>query len=68
MDVQPYTELPSGEIVNHTWLNLTLAMDHAIIDGGPATRFFRDLRGFFETHCIDEPWCFKSLNETPVKT
>jgi hypothetical protein len=42
-------------------------MDHDVIDGGPATRFFHDVRQWLMFFCHDKDWCFKSL-ETPPKT
>jgi pyruvate/2-oxoglutarate dehydrogenase complex dihydrolipoamide acyltransferase (E2) component len=53
-----------GKVVQREFLGITLAMDHAIIDGGPATRFFHDLRYTMEYRCIDQDWCFKSLGFT----
>ncbi len=56
-----------GKIVERELLGLTLAMDHAIIDGGPATRFFHDFRYTIEYRCIDKDWCFKSLGFTDAE-
>ncbi len=50
-----------GEIMNRTFLDITLAMDHAIIDGAPATRFLHDLRYGIEDMYQEEDWLFKSL-------
>lgn len=52
-----------GEIVEREMLGATIAMDHAIIDGGPATRFFQDLYSMIVEECHDKEWCFKSLKE-----
>ncbi len=54
-------EMENGEIVEHEKLAVTLAMDHAVIDGGPATRFLDDLYHMILFHCHDTDWCFKSL-------
>ena len=51
-----------GEIVLRDQIGLTIAMDHAIIDGAPAARFFHDLRQMFMYFCHDADWCFKSLD------
>jgi pyruvate/2-oxoglutarate dehydrogenase complex dihydrolipoamide acyltransferase (E2) component len=51
----------NGEIKNRQMLGLTLALDHSIIDGGPAARFYHDLRQWLEHFCHDKDWCFKSL-------
>lgn len=48
-------------VENHEFIDITIAMDHAIIDGGPATRFLHDLRYGLEDMFIDEEWLFKSL-------
>lgn len=50
-----------GEVVNREVVGLTIAMDHAIIDGAPAARFFHDLRQWIMYFCHDADWCFKSL-------
>lgn len=55
------------KMVVREFLGITLAMDHAIIDGGPATRFFHDLRYTMEYRCIDQDWCFKSLGFTEAE-
>ncbi|WP_371806038.1 2-oxo acid dehydrogenase subunit E2 [Candidatus Lokiarchaeum ossiferum] len=59
MDVLPFNV--NGEIVNRDLIALTIAMDHAIIDGAPAARFFHDLRQMIMYFCHDAEWCFKSL-------
>lgn len=51
----------NGEIVLRDQIGLTIAMDHAIIDGAPAARFFHDLRQMFMYFCHEADWCFKSL-------
>ena len=51
-----------GTVVNREIIGLTIAMDHAIIDGAPAARFFHDLRQWFMHFCFEVDWCFKSLN------
>lgn len=50
-----------GEIINREFLDITIAMDHAIIDGAPATRFLHDLRYGLEDVYLDDPACFPSL-------
>ena len=64
MDSLPFNY--KGEIVNRDILGLTLALDHSVIDGAPAARFFHDLRQWFMHFCFEADWCFKSLttNET----
>ena len=56
-----------GKIVEREFLGITLAMDHAIIDGGPAARFFHDFRYTLEYRCIDQDWCFKSFGFTDTE-
>ncbi|MHA1673029.1 MAG: 2-oxo acid dehydrogenase subunit E2 [Promethearchaeota archaeon] len=56
-----------GKILEREMLGLTIAMDHAIIDGGPAVRFFHDFRYTLEYRCIDEDWCFKSMGFTDAE-
>lgn len=56
-----------GKFVQREFLGITIAMDHAIIDGGPATRFLHDLRYTIEYRCIDKDWCFKSLGFTDAE-
>jgi len=51
----------NGEIVNRDQVGLTLAINHAVIDGAPATRFFNDFKQWIEKYCHDADWCFKSL-------
>ncbi|MHA1776567.1 MAG: 2-oxo acid dehydrogenase subunit E2 [Promethearchaeota archaeon] len=55
------------KVVIREFLGVTLAMDHAVIDGGPATRFFHDFRYTIEYRCIDKDWCFKSLGFTEAE-
>ncbi len=62
MDSLPYNV--NGEIVNRDILGLTLALDHAIVDGAPAARFFHDLRQWIMHFCHEADWCFKSLPYT----
>ena len=50
-----------GEVIERESLAVTLAFDHAVIDGGPAARFLQDLYKLVREDCIDEEWCFKSL-------
>ncbi|QEE15659.1 2-oxo acid dehydrogenase subunit E2 [Promethearchaeum syntrophicum] len=50
-----------GNIKEREFLAVTIAMDHAIIDGGPATRFFRDFYLMLRDNCLEADWCFKSL-------
>ncbi len=61
MDDLPFTI--NGVVMPRQMLGLTLAMDHSIIDGGPATRFFHDLRQWLMFFCHDKDWCFKSLEQ-----
>ena len=51
------------EIVIREILAMTFAMDHSVIDGGPATRFGTEFLYMIEEGCIDEDWCFKSLKK-----
>lgn len=55
------------QIVIREILALTVALDHSIVDGGPATRFGSELLHMIEEGCIDQEWCFKSLKNTPLK-
>ena len=59
MDSMPWNH--EGKIVNREVVGLTIAMDHAIIDGAPAARFFHDLRQWLMYFCHEADWCFKSL-------
>ncbi|MHA1613076.1 MAG: 2-oxo acid dehydrogenase subunit E2 [Promethearchaeota archaeon] len=59
LDNMPWNH--NGEVVNREVIGLTIAMDHAIIDGGPAARFFHDLRQWIMYFCHEADWCFKSL-------
>ena len=59
MDKLPYNV--NGEIINRNLVGITLAMNHTVIDGGPATRFFNDLCQWLSNYCLDADWCFKSL-------
>lgn len=60
IDTLPYNF--RGEVVNRQLIGLTIAMDHAIIDGAPAARFFHDLRQMIMHFCHEADWCFKSLD------
>ncbi|MCF2141771.1 MAG: 2-oxo acid dehydrogenase subunit E2 [Candidatus Lokiarchaeota archaeon] len=62
--IEKMTYVLDDKVVIREFLGITLAMDHAIIDGGPATRFLHDLRYTIEYRCIDQDWCFKSLGFT----
>ena len=42
-------------------LAATIAMDHAIIDGGPGSRFLREFYYILKDECVEAEWCFKSL-------
>ncbi len=42
-------------------LAATIAMDHAVIDGGPGSRFFREFYYILKDECVEAEWCFKSL-------
>lgn len=59
MDVLPFNV--EGKVINRDMLAITLAIDHSIVDGGPAARFFHDLRQWIMYFCHDAEWCFKSL-------
>jgi pyruvate/2-oxoglutarate dehydrogenase complex dihydrolipoamide acyltransferase (E2) component len=61
MDLLPFNY--KGDIVNRQMLALTLALDHSVVDGAPAARFFHDLRQWLMYFCHDADWCFKSLPE-----
>ena len=50
-----------GKVMNRDLVGMTLAMDHSVIDGAPATRFFHDFREHLMYFCHDADWCFKSL-------
>ena len=50
-----------GKIIERESLAVTLAFDHAVIDGGPAARFLQDLYYTVREGCLEEEWCFKSL-------
>ncbi|MHA1766718.1 MAG: 2-oxo acid dehydrogenase subunit E2 [Promethearchaeota archaeon] len=50
-----------GNVIERESLAVTLAFDHAVIDGGPAARFLQDLYYMVREGCVDEEWCFKSL-------
>ncbi len=56
--------MEKGEIVEKEILGATVAMDHAIVDGGPAARFFQALFYMIHLECHDQDWCFKSLKTT----
>ncbi len=56
-----YEMTKEGNIREREFLAVTVAMDHAIIDGGPATRFFRDFYLMLRDDCLEADWCFKSL-------
>ena len=56
-----YEMTKEGTIIEREFLAVTVAMDHAIIDGGPATRFFRDFYLMLRDDCLEADWCFKSL-------
>ncbi|MBN2157031.1 MAG: 2-oxo acid dehydrogenase subunit E2 [Candidatus Lokiarchaeota archaeon] len=57
-----------GKVVPRKKIGITLAMDHDVIDGGPATRFFHDVRQWLMFFCHEADWCFKSLENPPIKT
>ncbi|MHA1561991.1 MAG: 2-oxo acid dehydrogenase subunit E2 [Promethearchaeota archaeon] len=50
-----------GKVIERESLAVTLAFDHAVIDGGPAARFLQDLYYSVREGCLEEEWCFKSL-------
>jgi len=50
-----------GKVVERESLAVTLAFDHAVIDGSPAARFLQDLYYTVREGCLEEDWCFKSL-------
>jgi len=50
-----------GKIIEREFMAVTLAMDHALIDGGPAARFFREFYLIVRDGCIEADWGFKSL-------
>jgi len=50
-----------GKVVERESLAVTLAFDHAVIDGGPSARFLQDLYYSVRKGCLEEEWCFKSL-------
>jgi len=50
-----------GKVIERESLAVTLAFDHAVIDGGPAARFLQDIYYMVRKGCENEDWCFKSL-------
>jgi len=66
MEELPFTI--DGKVFSRQLLGITLAMDHDVIDGAPAARFFHDVRQWLMHFCHDQDWCFKSLENPPVKT
>ena len=56
-----YEMTKEGKIIEREFMAVTLAMDHALIDGGPAARFFREFYLIIRDGCIEADWCFKSL-------
>ena len=50
-----------GKVIERESLAVTLAFDHAVIDGGPAARFLQDVYHMVREGCVEEEWCFKSL-------
>ncbi|MBN2155298.1 MAG: 2-oxo acid dehydrogenase subunit E2 [Candidatus Lokiarchaeota archaeon] len=50
-----------GKPVIRETIAITLAMDHRIIDGGPATRFGTEFFDIVENQYKEADWCFKSL-------
>jgi pyruvate/2-oxoglutarate dehydrogenase complex dihydrolipoamide acyltransferase (E2) component len=44
--------LDGGQVVERDYLPLTLSFDHAVIDGAPAARFAKTLRGLLETGAV----------------
>ncbi len=56
-----YEMTKEGKIKEREFMAVTLAMDHALIDGGPAARFFREFYLIIRDGCIEADWCFKSL-------
>ena len=60
----PYTI--EGKVYSRQMVGITLAMDHDVIDGAPAARFFHDARQWLMYTCHDMDWCFPSL-DTPSK-
>lgn len=59
-------ELPftiDGAVYSRQLVGITLAMDHDVIDGAPAARFFHDVRQWLMYFCHDQDWCFKSLEQ-----
>ncbi|QEE15658.1 2-oxo acid dehydrogenase subunit E2 [Promethearchaeum syntrophicum] len=50
-----------GKIVERERLAATIAFDHSVIDGAPASRFLEDMYFMIHSGCLEEEWCFKSL-------
>ena len=46
--IAPRPILIDGTIINHDFLNLVMASDHDIIDGGPLTRFVTKFKAFVQ--------------------
>ena len=49
------------KVVIREVIAITFAMDHTVIDGGPATRFGTDFLWMVEHGYKEVDWCFKSL-------
>jgi pyruvate/2-oxoglutarate dehydrogenase complex dihydrolipoamide acyltransferase (E2) component len=59
IDINPVSI--DGKTEHRELLDISVALDHAIIDGGPATRFLHDLRYALSDEYLEDEWCFKSL-------
>jgi len=73
MGVGGIEELPfciDGKVLPRKLVGITFAMDHDVIDGAPAARFFHDIRQWLMYFCHNPEfdWCFKSLENPPPKT
>ncbi|MHA1510925.1 MAG: 2-oxo acid dehydrogenase subunit E2 [Promethearchaeota archaeon] len=59
--IQKKPVIIDDKIVQREILAMTIALDHSLVDGGPATRFGSEFLYMIEEGCIEEEWCFKSL-------
>ncbi|MHA1111188.1 MAG: 2-oxo acid dehydrogenase subunit E2 [Promethearchaeota archaeon] len=55
------TMVIDDKVVIREMIAITFAMDHSVIDGGPATRFGTEFLYMVENGYKEVDWCFKSL-------
>lgn len=53
--MSPRPKVLEGDIVVRDVLNLTVSIDHNVVDGAPATRFGARLRELMESVAVLEP-------------